>query len=156
MPDETGELEHIELREKLEQAFEKAYPDIPVDDARHMARNLTQVITGTIDIGEKVGASGDVSHMDVANAFVYWSMCNTYLEDIHKGKRNAELTDVESPSLSDGEMYALTDEFVARTADLLLGLEVLAEYPEMYRAFIRGSVALGASHWERSRGKLAY
>ena len=95
MPDETEELVHIELREKLEQAFEKAYPDITVDDARHMARNLTQVITGTIDIGERVGASGDVSHMDVANAFVYWSMCNTYLEDIHKGKRNADLTDVK-------------------------------------------------------------
>lgn len=155
LPEEKEKPDHIELRDGLEEAFVDAYPDVPRDEVVHMARNLAQVITGTIDIGDKVGAAGDVSHMDVANAFVYWCTFNTYLEDVRKGNRNPALTDTSSPRLSEGEMKLLTGEFVARAADLLLGLEVLQRNPEMFKAFIRGSLALGASQGERHRGNLA-
>ena len=156
MPEERGRLTQDELRYRLEEAFVDAYPEVPDEEARHMARNLAQVIIGTIDIGDKRGADREVSHMDVANAFVYWCMASTYLEDLGEGRRNPALADPASPVLGDKEMRALVNEFVARAADLLIGLRILSEHPEMYEAFIRGSVALGASTLERDRGKLAY
>jgi hypothetical protein len=153
LPEKERQLRLDELRDRLEEAFIKAYPEVPPNEARHMARNLTQVIIGVVDIGEKVGAAGDITHMDLANTLVYWCIVNTHLE-IRDGKRNTAGS--SSVSLSDQETQRLLSELVARAADMLIGLEVLSKTPEHYNAFIIGSVALGASNWERDRGKLGY
>jgi hypothetical protein len=150
-----------ELRDDLTKAFIEAYPDLPPDKATHMARNLAQVIIGVIEIGEKVGNGSDITHMDVANTFVYWCVANTYLEDLYSGKEHDPPreekkcgSDHERPS--DQEMKKLLSGFVARAADLFIGMEVLAKNQVLYESFIKGSVGLFASSWERDREKLEY
>jgi len=150
-----------ELHDDLTDAFLKAYPDLSADRAVHMARNLAQVITGVIDIGEKLDNGFDITHMDVANTFVYWCVANTYLEDIHAEKESPpsgeEADDGNKhPRPTGQEMRKLLNGFVARAADMLLGMEVLAKNQELYKAFVRGSVGLFASSWERDREKLEY
>ena len=150
-----------ELRDDLTEAFIKAYPDLSADRAAHMARNLAQVITGVIDIGEKLDNGSDITHMDIANTFVYWCVANTYLEDIHADKEShparEEADDgIKHPRPTGQEMRKLLNGFVARAADMLIGMEVLARDQELYDAFIRGSVGLFASSWERDRDKLKY
>lgn len=150
-----------ELRDDLTEAFIKAYPDLSAERASHMARNLAQVITGVIDIGEKLDNGSDITHMDVANTFVYWCVANTYLEEIHAEKESRPAGEEEDdgnkqPRPTGPEMRKLLDGFVARAADMLLGMEVLARNQELYEAFVRGSVGLFASSWERDREKLEY
>ncbi len=155
MPSEERKPKTFELAEKLLEAFVDAYPDMPASDARHAARNLTQVLAGVIDIGEKAGGEGDMTHMDAANAFAYWCVTGTYLEEIHNGRRDSGLADPSSPHLTDEEMRKLTGQFAMRAADMMLCFEVLSGYPEMRKAFITGTIALGISDWERNRGKLS-
>lgn len=154
MPEEESKSKTFELAENLLVAFVDAYPDMPANEARHVARNLAQVLTGVIDIGEKLDGEGEMTHMDMANVFVYWCVTSTYLEDIHEGRRDSELADPSSPRLTDEEMRKLTGQFAARAADMMICFEVLTGYPEMRKAFVRGTIALGASDWERNRGKM--
>lgn len=145
MTDSERELEPVDLGEELARAFLDAYPELPPEELRHMARNLTQVIVGVVDIGMKTPAAGDISHMDRANTFVYWCLAGTRLEGLIAGDGEA------GPDAS-----ALTGELAARSADLLLCEEVLSRYPVMEEAFVRGTVSLMGQTWERNRGKLEH
>lgn len=151
-------LQEIDGRGNLEEgvisAFSSAYPGIPPDEITHMARNFTQVIRGIIDIGERTGGDREMSHMDVANGLVCSCVANTSLEELHEGRWDPLLEDPSISRISDEEMKNLLEECVARVADWLLGLEVLRSDPEACRKFITGALALGASGWERDRGKL--
>jgi hypothetical protein len=159
---EEEKIARSELRENLIEAFMEAYPDMPEDEARHSARNLVQVISGVIDIGEKAAEDVEITHMDVANAFVYWCVANTELEKFFKGSNNgsdngggtavAESEEVIGPE----NMVKLIDEFVVRTADMLIGLQVLSTSSELYRDFIRGSAVIGAYRREKCRAKIGH
>lgn len=149
-----------EFREKLVEAFLQAYPDIPEDEAKHSARNLAQVISGVVDIGDRTAAD-EITHMDAANAFVYWCVANTELETFFKGTNNG--SDGARGSVANGqlmhdweEMEELLDGFVARAADMLIGMQVLSENLDLYRAFIRGSAVIGAYHREKNRAEIRY
>jgi hypothetical protein len=136
-------MKSAELGAELEDAFLRAYPDMPEERARHLARNLTQVIAGVIDIGARVSGTVELTHMDTANALVYWCTTGGYLEEVAAGRLEGAV-----------EPERLTRELSARVADLLICIEVLSGHPSTYEAFIRGSIALGTSGWERERGKL--
>jgi len=149
-----------EFREKLVEAFLQAYPDIPSCDAKHSARNLAQVISGVVDIGDRTEAE-ETTHMDAANAFVYWCVANTELEPFFKGTNNgsesARGSLVDSPLVYDRQaMEELLDGFVARAADMMIGLQVLSENPDLFRSFVRGSAVIGAYHREKNRAKIEY
>lgn len=133
---------------KLLEAFLDAYPELSEEAARHAARNLAQVISGTIDIGRKTGGSGEVSHMDLANALVYWCGTGGSLE----GYKRASGGGAEEA----GTECEGAEGLAARAADLILALDVLSEEPELLAAFIRGTNTLGTSGWERDRGKIRY
>jgi len=154
LPEELREPTLDELDERIASAFQDAYPDVPPEDLKHVARNFTQVVNGIIDIGRKVGGEGEHSHMDVANSFVYWCVANTRLDDLCSGEWDPALEDSRVARISPREKSMLMAEFVARAADWLLGMEALREFPELYGTFIRGAVALGTEGWERNRGKL--
>ena len=148
-----------EFRDNLIEAFMEAYPDMPETDAKHSARNLAQVISGVIDIGERAAVADEITHMDVANAFVYWCVANTELEAFFKGAnhdsagaRGAEIKG--RPAQDQEDMEKLLDEFVAMAADMLIGLQVLSESTDLYRAFVRGSAVIGAYNREKNREKL--
>ncbi len=150
-----------EFREKLIEAFVGAYPDMHEDDARHSARNLAQVLSGVVDIGEKAAAADEITHMDVANAFVYWCVANTELEAFFKRTNNGSASAREAvakdrPTQGPEDMEKLLDEFVARAADLLIGLQVLSESSELYQDFVRGSAVIGAYKREKNRGKIGH
>lgn len=153
--DPTGKLrmKSADLGEELQKAFSDAYPELPAEKARHMARNLAQVVAGVIDIGMRIEDAG-ITHMDVANTVIYWCVTNSYLEDIASGRREPGPTGAGAEGLSEEEMSRLMREFAARAADILVCLEVLSRHPDLYRAFIRGSLSIGASSWEGDRGKL--
>lgn len=141
----------------MEELFSSAYPDLDSKTAMHKARNITQVITGTIELGARTaGTDTPIRHMDVANVLAYWVIGNTYLDNLHTGDRNPELGDVNSPTVSDGEMAELYKEFSARIADFLLGLRLLEQYSKTFEAFVRGSMAIGTGEWPRDRGALDY
>lgn len=161
MVEEEQPFNRGELRDDLTEAFARAYPDMSAERAAHMARNLAQVITGVIDIGEKLDNGSEITHMDIANTFVYWCVANTYLEDIHESSesqpaRGEGENGSKHPRPDDQEMRKLLNGFVARAADMFIGMEVLARNQELYDAFVRGSVGLFASSWERDRDKLEY
>jgi hypothetical protein len=133
---------------RLVEAFLTAYPELSEEAARHAARNLAQVISGTIDIGRKAGGSEEVTHMDLANTLVYWCATGGSPEgEAPEHGRGAEGTATWGESRGG---------LAARAADLMLALEVLSEEPELLAAFIRGTSALGTSGWERDRGKIRY
>jgi hypothetical protein len=146
LSEEEPDTRSAELGVELEDAFRKAYPELPPDRARHIARNLTQVIMGVIDIGTRAPGVGGITHMDTANALVYWCTANSRLEEVFSAKPDRAPADVQISSIN--------AELAARVADLLICLEVLQQHPAMYDAFIRGTIALGSSGWERDRGKL--
>ena len=130
------------------EAFLAAYPELSDDAAKHAARNMAQVISGTIDIGRKAGAGGEVTHMDVANALVYWCVTGASPE--------ARLEAPEGGEGSAGTGSIDREELAARAADFMLALDVLSVEPELLAAFIHGTSALGTSRWERDRGKIHY
>ncbi|MDD5748803.1 MAG: hypothetical protein PHP64_07155 [Actinomycetota bacterium] len=144
------------LEEELTSAFRRAYPDIEEREIIHMSRNFTQVVQGIIEIGERVGAGGsEVTQMDIANGLVYWCVANTSLEDIFTKRGPVEI-EGSLTAIDQETLKKILSECVARVADWLIGLEVLRKKPELYEKFIRGAVTLGASDWERNRGKLKY
>lgn len=160
MTEESEKAARNEFREKLVEAFLQAYPDIPEDEAKHSARNMAQVISGVVDIGDRTAADV-VSHMDAANAFVYWCVANTELETFFKGTNNGSSggngSAADDRLMHDREeMEELLDGFVARAADMLIGLRVLSENPDLYQAFIRGSAVIGAYHREKNRAEIRY
>ncbi len=53
-------------------------------------------------------------------------------------------------------MEKLLDEFVARAADMLIGLQVLSESSDLYQDFVRGSAVIGAYHREKNRAKIGH
>ncbi len=146
MTGEGRDSRSAQLGAELEDAFLEAYPGLPPAKARHMARNLTQVITGVIDIGMKSFNERGISHMDTANALVYWCTTNSSLEEAVSAGLRGEA--------AEAWMGRITGELAARAADLLICLEVLRRHPALHDAFIRGTIALGTSGWERDRGKL--
>lgn len=154
MPERDEELEELDRR--VNEAFQEAYPEVPADHIKHMSRNFTQVIRGILEIGKRIGGEGGITHMDLANSFVYWCVANTYLEDLSHGEWNPILEDPGIARISEEEMEKLRGEFVARAADWMLGMEILRQDEELYRTFIKGAIALGASDWETNRGKLHY
>lgn len=156
MTEEQRELTLDELEERVISAFRKAYPDVSADDCKHMARNFTQVVNGIIAIGGKMGGEEEYTHMDVANSLVYWCIDNTRFDELCAGRWDSALEDPGIARISPDEKSMLMEEFVARAADWILGMEILREFPRTYGTFIRGAVALGADGWERNRGKLKY
>jgi hypothetical protein len=159
--EESDSSARNELRENLIKAFTEAYPDMPEDDARHSARNLAQVISGVIDIGQRTAPDYEVTHMDVANAFIYWLVANTDLEGFFKGSNNGsdngrKAAADSQPIHDQEEMEKLFDEVVARAADMLIGMEVLSENSGLYQDFVRGSAAIGAYQREKSRAKIGH
>jgi len=147
---EEDEVRLDELELKVLAAFADAYPDIPTPDRNHMARNFTQVLHGIISIGEKLGAAGEVNHMDLANGLVYSCFYNTRLEELQSDECDGTGSCVTSEDMSE-----VLRECVSRVADWLLGVEVLRTTdPEQFENFVKGAVALGATGWERDRRKL--
>lgn len=150
---EDEENEHI--CEIVTRAFADAYPGVDIDKCEHMARNFAQVIGGVIDVGRRLGAdgqAGELTHMDQANCMVYWCILNTHLEDYFESDGNArDITPISEESAS-----RLTREFSARVSDWLAGIEALKQEPVLYEAFIRGSIFMGTSDWERDRGRLKF
>jgi len=156
LPEEPRDPTLDELDDRIDSAFQEAYPDVPLDELKHMARNFTQVVNGIVDIGRKVGSEAKHSHMDVANSLIYWCVSSTRLEDLCSGEWDPALEDPGIARISPREKSMLMGEFVARVADWLLGMEVLREFPELYNTFINGAIALGTEGWEKNRGKLDY
>lgn len=156
MPEEPRDPTLDELDERIDSAFREAYPDLSPEERKHMSRNFTQVVNGIVSIGRQVGSEAKHSHMDVANSLIYWCVASTRLEDLCKGEWDPALEDPGIARISPREMSMLMEEFVARVADWLLGMEVLREFPELYNTFINGAVALGTEGWEKNRGELEY
>jgi hypothetical protein len=157
LAEEEDEFGVEELEQRVVSAFLSAYPAIAEDRLVHMARNFTQVLNGVISIGEMAGGPDDIDHMDVANGMVFSCVSSTYLEELQDGEWNPILEDPSLSRISEEEMQKLKNEIVARVADWLIGLEVLRNAdPGLYRDFVRGAVALGATDWETDRGKLSY
>lgn len=156
MPENSEEHTLDRLDAEMLEAFEEAYPDVPLDDLHHIAKNFIQVVRGVINIGQKMGGDLSPTHMDVANSMVYWCVMNTRLEDMQRGDPDRGIEDPGVSRISETDMVRLKAEFVARTADWLLGMEVLRGDPELYETFIKGAAALGAEGWERNRGDLNY
>ncbi|MFH1149781.1 MAG: hypothetical protein V1748_04845 [Actinomycetota bacterium] len=142
MYEEAGGAGQEEMASRIAERFRRAYPEVPADRLEHMARNFIQVVNGVIEIGNRTGAQGEPSHMEVANGLVYWCVATT-LEETAVGCRGA--------SVDASGLDVLMREVVIRVADWLLGLEVLRDYPALYRAFVKGAIAAGASDWETSR-----
>ncbi|MBU1670444.1 MAG: hypothetical protein KKF41_15360 [Actinobacteria bacterium] len=142
MYEEASGAEQEEMGSRIAGAFRRAYPEVPADRLEHMARNFIQVVNGVIEIGNRTGAQGVPSHMEIANGLVYWCVATT-LEETAVGCRAASF---DVPGLD-----VLMREVVIRVADWLLGLEVLREYPDLFSAFVKGAVAAGASEWETGR-----
>ena len=136
MPEQPWDPALDELDKRITSAFKEAYPDVPPGELKHMARNFTQVVNGIIDIGRKVGGDRECSHMDVANSFVYWCVANTYLDDLCGGEWDPALEESRGARISPEEKMKLMREVVARTADWLLGMEILKRDPELYDTFI--------------------
>lgn len=151
--EESGVTE--ELYERIIKEFRYAYPDISKDESDHIARNFIQVITGILSVGEKCDNGKKPSQMDIANSTVYWCVANTTLEDYLNDDEDAETGD-PSKGIAPDEMDDMTKEFVARISDWLIGLKVLQEDPDLFRVFISGALAFGASKWEKSRGALGH
>jgi len=145
-----------ELEERVMSAFRSAYPQVPGEQLDHMARNFTQIVSGIINIGERIGERTEYSQMDIANGLVYACFANTYLEELHSGQHDPALAGPSGSRISDEEMKRLLSECVARVADWLLGMEILREDPELFSKFVIGAVMLGARDWERNRGNLSY
>lgn len=140
--DQKREREH-ELESMVVSSFREAYPDVPPDEIEHMARNFTQVLQGLVSIGEKIGGQ-DVNHMDEANGMVYFCVASTIIEELQeKG--------VLPDDISEEKMGRMLGECVVRVADWLLGREILKRDEELFRKFVSGAVAMGASSWEKNR-----
>lgn len=139
----------------ISSAFADAYPDLPEWRVEHMARNFCQVVGGAIDFGNRVGqdAAGKPTHMDLVNSIVFWCIANTHLEDYFEKPGSPSGHGAPIPA---GETQQLMREFCARVGGWLAGLEALKAEPELYDAFIMGSVALGVTDWERNRGELGF
>ncbi|MBN1289186.1 MAG: hypothetical protein JXA49_06080 [Actinobacteria bacterium] len=144
------------LNERLTDAFYEAYPDVQDKNIEHMVRNFIQVVNGIMDVGEKVQDNGEIVHMDVANSLVYWCVTNTSLEEFIESGSSKNYRDEQRTHLNKEETEHLIKEFVARTADWLIGLEVLKEDPVLFKRFVKGALAFGADGWERNRGMLGY
>lgn len=148
------EEESEQISEIMSCAFAEAYPEMESDRCEHMARNFAQVVGGVIDIGRRMGADegGRITHVDQANCIVYWCILNTRLEDyFDRGGRAAG-----GAPISEDDIAKLTMEFSARVSDWLVGIEALKQEPGLYDAFIRGSIAMGTSGWERDRSRLKF
>jgi hypothetical protein len=144
-----------DIKERVTEAFRSAYPDVPAGKLEHMARNFTQIIRGIINIGETVGGEDAVSHVEMVNGLVYSCVASTLLDEYGEGEKVAP-SGAPGPGGRDEAIESRMGECVAKVADWLLGLEVLRNDPELYRSFVRGAVALGASDWETDRAKLTY
>lgn len=145
-----------ELNERMIKAFRDAYPDVSVEDVEHAARNFIQVVNGILSVGEKSKASEKPSHMDVANSLIFWCIANTSLEDYLECDGGETASGPKVARLTVEEMDELVKEFVARTADWLIGLEVMREDPELFNVFIKGALSFGAGEWERNRARLGH
>ncbi|MBN2167988.1 MAG: hypothetical protein JW738_01990 [Actinobacteria bacterium] len=144
------------LNERLTDAFYEAYPDVPDKNVEHMVRNFIQVVNGIMEVGDKVQGDEELVHMDVANSLVYWCVTNTSLEEfIESGSGEGDRGEPRT-CLNKEETEHLVKEFAARTADWLIGLEVLREDPVLFKRFVKGALAFGAAGWERNRGLLGY
>lgn len=144
------------LEAQIFSAFSDAYPGVEKGKLEHMSRNFVQVVQGIIEIGGKVASQDEgITQMDIANGLVYWCVASTSLEDFFSGKYH-RVEGGERVGLNEAEVRAILGECVARVSDWLLGLEVLKSHPEIFRKFVKGAVALGASDWERDRSKLRY
>jgi hypothetical protein len=145
LSEKVSDAEQAEMESRIAEAFRQAYPDVRGDKLEHMARNFTQVINGVIEIGNRAGAEGEPTHMEVANGLVYWCVANA-LEEGAAGRGSAPL--------DAARLDVVVREIVIRVADWLLGLDVLRDCPPLFRAFVKGAVAAGASDWETSRDVL--
>lgn len=142
-----------ELEQDVLDAFARAYPEMPPDERKHMARNFTQVLHGIISIGERVGSGGEANHMDLANGMVYSCFANTTLEELVSD----DCSDSGGSCISRQDMNVILRECAGRVADWLLGIEILKRTDgKLYDSFAKGAVALGAQGWERNRGRLEH
>ena len=144
------------LNERIGEAFREAYPDVPGNKVDHMARNFIQVVNGIIDVGEKVTGKEEATHMDIANSLVYWCIANTSLEEYLGEDSDQNEEGKTLAGLSEQDTARLFREFAARTADWLIGMDVLRDNPRLFDCFIRGALAFGAGDWEDNRGELGY
>ena len=153
MGEQKGSKKKVHLNARLVESFREAYPELAPEEAEHAANNMAQIVSGVISIGEKTDPEWDIKHVDVANALVYWCVSGTPLEKLLKietgNEDNSAAFDLESATEARGIL-------VARAADFLLALGVLSEEPDLFSAFIKGSVSLGTSDWQADRGKLRY
>jgi hypothetical protein len=135
-------------------AFRRAYPEVSAGSVEHMARNFTQVVSGVIDIGRRARdvAEAEVSHMDLANCLVYWCIANSHLEDFFPREGEPEA----AGQISASEARLLLEEFSARIADWLVGIEALKDHPGLIESFVKGTRVMGTEDWERDRGRLSF
>jgi hypothetical protein len=153
---EAGNIHEDEtLYGLISSAFREAYPDVPDERLEHIARNFIQVISGVIDVGARnhPDSTEKPTHLDMVNSIVYWCVANTHLEDFIEKPGEPSTGERVIPA---AEADLLMQEVCARVADWLAGLEALKARPELYDAFINGSLAMSGNHLKRTRDALEF
>ncbi len=143
MSDGKKQIQAADLGEMLEEAYRSAYPELEPGEARHRARNLTQIVTGVINVSERIGEPGEISQPELARALIYWCTSNTYLEDLREGRRDPAICDPSSPGISGREIDRITTELSVTAAEMLVAIDVLRQDDRLLAAFVKGTAALG-------------
>lgn len=151
MQERKQETQAKDLGRRIERAYGEAYPELDPAEARHRARNLTQVLAGVIDLSERLGQPGEITQVELAETLVYWCISNTYLEDLREGKRDPLICDPSSPGITQAEIDLLVRQLAATAADMLLAIDVLREDERLLAAFVKGTVAMEGHGLEADR-----
>jgi hypothetical protein len=102
-------------------------------------------VGGVIDVGARTrqDITEKPTHMDMVNSIAFWCVAKTRLEDFIERPGSPSSGERVIPT---AEADLLFREVCARIADWSAGLEALKTRPELYDAFIKGSLAMSGTY----------